>query len=285
MEIVSLNDHSNPRSVTKAMPMAVFLMAQYIPFEHRNFNSELMKYAILLCALASIVACSNKKVKEDHQLMVVKKTTTPPTLDGKATETSWNLATWHPLDQNWMGDAYDFQDFNGRYKLSWDDDYLYLLVEITDDTLYDARKDPLKFWWDDDCVEVFLDEDNSGGLHQYSHNAFAYHIALDGNVVDLGADREPRLYNEHIRTARATIGKLTTWELAIRLYNDTYKDEGVNVPVTLNTGKKVGFALAYCDNDGSPERENFIGSVFVPGEDKNQGWINADIFGTLVLEE
>jgi hypothetical protein len=244
-----------------------------------------MKYAILLCALASIVACSNKKVKEDHQLMVVKKTTTPPTLDGKATETSWNLANWHPLDQNWMGDAYDFQDFNGRYKLSWDDDYLYLLVEITDDTLYDARKDPLKFWWDDDCVEVFLDEDNSGGLHQYSHNAFAYHIALDGNVVDLGADREPRLYNEHIRTARATIGKLTTWELAIRLYNDTYKDEGVNVPVTLNTGKKVGFALAYCDNDGSPERENFIGSVFVPGEDKNQGWINADIFGTLVLEE
>ncbi|WP_372974429.1 sugar-binding protein [Muriicola sp.] len=53
----------------------------------------------------------------------------------------------------------------------------------------------------------------------------------------------------------------------------------------MRKNKKIGFALAYCDNDGSAERENFIGSVFVPGEDKNQGWINADIFGTLVLEE
>ncbi|WP_418888271.1 hypothetical protein [Maribacter arcticus] len=31
------------------------------------------------------------------------------------------------------------------------------------------------------------------------------------------------------------------------------------------------------------KRENFIESVFVPGEDKNQGWINANIFGTLQL--
>ena len=58
-----------------------------------------------------------------------------------------------------------------------------------------------------------------------------------------------------------------------------------NTPKTLTAAKKLGFALAYCDNDASAERENFIGSVFVPGEDKNQGWINADIFGTLVLKE
>ncbi len=192
-----------------------------------------MKNAILLFAFACLIACGDKKEKEDHQLLVVKKTTSPPTLDGKATENFWNMASWHPLDQNWLGEAYTFQDFSGRYKLSWDEDYLYLLVEITDDTLYDARKEPLKLWWDDDCLEVFLDEDNSGGLHQFSHNAFAYHIALDGNVVDLAPDREPRLYNDHIQSVRSTIGKLTTWELAIRLYNDQYKDEAVNVAVAL----------------------------------------------------
>jgi len=250
-----------------------------------NFKPNEMKYALMLFFMAFVLGCGNTSKKEDHQLLVVSKTSTPPTLDGEATENCWNLATWHPLDQNWLGEAYSFEDFNGRYKLSWDEDYLYLLVEITDDTLYDARKDPLKLWWDDDCVEVFLDEDNSGGLHQFSHNAFAYHIALDGNVVDLAPDREPRLYNDHIRSARSTEGKLTTWEMAIRLYKDSYKDGGVNVHVPLKAEKKIGFALAYCDNDGSAERENFIGSVFVPGEDKNQGWINADIFGTLVLEE
>ena len=45
----------------------------------------------------------------------------------------------------------------------------------------------------------------------------------------------------------------------------------------------MGFALAYCDNDNSKERENFIGSVYVDGEDKNRGWIDANIFGTLKL--
>jgi hypothetical protein len=47
----------------------------------------------------------------------------------------------------------------------------------------------------------------------------------------------------------------------------------------------MGFALAYCDNDTSKERENFIGSVAVAGEDKNRGWIDAGIFGTIVLKE
>jgi hypothetical protein len=42
---------------------------------------------------------------------------------------------------------------------------------------------------------------------------------------------------------------------------------------------------AYSDNDGRLERENFIGSVFIPGTDKNQAWINAGILGTLILIE
>ena len=244
-----------------------------------------MKFCIMLLVVIGLTGCSTTTRKEDHQLLTVKKTATPPTLDGVAMDNCWNLASWQPLDQNWLGEAYSVEDFNGRYKLSWDENYLYLLVEITDDVLYDNYKDPLKLWWDDDCVEVFVDEDNSGGLHQFNHNAFAYHIALDGNVVDLAPDREPRLYNEHIKSARVTNGNLTTWELAIALHKDSYKDGEENKPATLKSGKKVGFALAYCDNDASKERENFIGSVFVPGEDKNQGWINADIFGTLVLEE
>ena len=64
-----------------------------------------------------------------------------------------------------------------------------------------------------------------------------------------------------------------------------YEDDKNNESVVLSKEKKIGFALAYCDNDGSTERENFIGSVFVPGEDKNVAWINSDVFGTLVLKD
>lgn len=234
---------------------------------------------LLIC-----MACSTSQ-KKDHQLIEVNKTEQPPLIDGKATEQCWNLSDWQALDQNWLGDSYTHEDFNGRYKLSWDKDALYLLVEITDDVLYDQHKDPLTLWWDDDCVEVFVDEDNSGGNHQFTHNAFAYHIALDGNVVDLAPDEQPRLYNDHIVSKRNTNGNLTTWEIALKVYPDTFVDGAKNIVSQLSEGKKMGFALAYCDNDNSKERENFIGSVFVPGEDKNQGWINADIFGTLVLKE
>ncbi len=76
----------------------------------------------------------------------------------------------------------------------------------------------------------------------------------------------------------------TLWELQISLFSDSYKETEVNHPVTLFEGKKIGFAVAYCDNDGSVERENFIGSIAVEGEDKNRGWIDASIFGTIQLK-
>mgnify|MGYP001820986142 CR=1 FL=1 len=223
--------------------------------------------------------------KKDHQLIEVKKTLEPITIDGVANETIWQNTSWHPIDQLWLGKEYDATDFSGKYKLTWDKSALYILVEIQDDTLYDQNKDPLTLWWDDDCVEIFVDEDNSGGEHQYNHNAFAYHIALDGNVVDIAPGETPKLYNNHVKSKRQTRGNTSIWEFNMSLYDNTYKDDGNNTSVKLNTNKKIGFAIAYCDNDSSAQRENFIGSVRVEGDDKNRGWIDANIFGTLVLAD
>ncbi|TAI49369.1 CBM9 family sugar-binding protein [Flagellimonas allohymeniacidonis] len=242
-----------------------------------------MRTSVYMALLLLVLSCKSAQ-KEDHQVIEVNKAPKSPLIDGTAMDACWGNSEWLALDQLWLGEAYSTSDFNGRYKLSWDEEALYLLVEVTDDVLFDQYDDPLKLWWDDDCVEVFIDEDNSGGQHQFSHNAFAYHIAMDGNVVDLAPDEQPRLYNDHITSKKVTEGNVSTWEIAIKLFSDDFVDGEKNSPEKLSNNKKVGFALAYCDNDGSKERENFIGSVFVPGEDKNQGWINADIFGTLVLK-
>ena len=232
-----------------------------------------------------IIACAEKPMKEDHQLLTALKSAESPVIDGAFTELIWSRSSWQALDQLWLGETYTPRDFSGRYKVAWDEEALYLLVEIRDDSLFDQEADPLKRYWDDDCVEVFVDADNSGGEHQYNHNAFAYHVALDGQVVDMGPDQKPHLYNDHVKSARSFDVNTKYWELAVKLYPDSYKDGRRNRPNRLKAGQKIGFALAYCDNDGSKERENFIGSVYVPGDDKNQGWINADIFGTLELKE
>ena len=208
-----------------------------------------------------------------------------PLLDGTGNDPVWEAASWLPLDQVWIGQKPSPEDFSGRYKIAWDENNLYILAEITDDTLIDIHPDGLLKYWDDDCLEIFIDEDASGGNHQYNYNAFAYHIALDGKVVDCAADSSFQYFNDHCLTRRTVSGKTSTWEVAMKVFDgNDYQFGGQNIPKLLKEGKKMGFALAYCDNDHSAERENFIGNVFVAGTDKNRGWIDAGIFGLLELK-
>lgn len=225
-----------------------------------------------------------KAQKIDHDLISVHKALEAVFIDGKAEESFWGTSLFRPLDQNWIGEDFSSEDFNGRYKLAWKSDAIYLLVEITDDVYYDQYSDPYTLWWDDDCVEIFVDPDNSGGEHQYNNNAFAYHVSLSGDVIDFANDKKPRNYKEHVQSAYTQKGNVTLWELKVKLYSDVFIDGTSQLPNTLQKNDKIGFALAYCDNDGSKERENFIGNVFVPGEDKDKGWIDANIFSTLLLE-
>ena len=222
-------------------------------------------------------------IKTDHQLKKIKKAEITPTVDGEMNDPAWQEVSWNLMDQNWIGDYPNPEDYFGRYKLTWTPEALYVLVEVRDDVLFDQYKDPFTLWWDDDCVEIFIDADNSGGEHQYNNNAFAYHIALDGNVIDLDSNKNPVLLNHHVTTKKATFNNISVWEHEVLIFPDTYTEEQIIDPLVLSSGHKIGFAIAYNDNDGSKERENMMGSVFVPGEDKNQGWINADIFGTLLL--
>lgn len=237
------------------------------------------------CGIALISFGCNTQTKREQ--FAALHTQTTPQIDGFGKDECWQKANWYLIDQLWLGKPLEKGDFEGRYKVAWSsqDNKIYMLVEIKDDVLMDIHEDPLDAYWDDDCLEVFLDENNSGGNHQYSHNAFAYHIATDYKVVDIRPDKKEAFYTHHVQTKRRKRGNTHVWELAITIYNDSYKDTLDNNPtVRLEQGKKLGFMVAYCDNDHSKQRENFIGSVQIKGEDKNVGWIDAGVFGELVLK-
>ena len=213
-----------------------------------------------------------------------------PIIDGINDEPVWEKAQWRTMDEVIIGAPPSAADFSARYRLVWDEQALYLQVELLDDVLFDAHPDPLKAYWDDDALEIFIDEDASGGEHQFNHNAFAYHVALDGNVADLAPNKQPALYNHHVvsRWQRSASSPYTiTWEAAIYLYKDDYQDQKDNPTQPLFAGKKVGFMLAYCDNDGSPNRENFVGSTKIEAVDgdRNRGWIDAGVFDKIVLQK
>jgi hypothetical protein len=248
----------------------------------------LLSISLLLVACSS--QSSNNKIEDSPERerpgtdYVAYKTSSAINIDGIANEKAWEEAEWNEIDHRWLGEPYSEDDFQGRFKLSWDDDYLYLMAEITDDALVEMYEGTDQYW-NDDILEVFVDEDLSGGDHQYNYNAFAYHIDTNYDVFDLGTDRNPHYFNDHVEVKYGAVGTTYTWEVAIKVYDDTFVRDQENTPVTLSDGKQMGLAVAYCDNDNSQVRENFIGSEVIEGEDKNRAWIDASIFGSLQLVE
>ncbi len=246
-----------------------------------------MRSILLLTAgVLLLAACGSNPTNKKEGALTALQTKTPPKLDGIADDECWKTAPSHLMDHLWIGKLPHAMDYMGKYRVCWDSQYLYVLADIYDDSLTDTHADGLDRFWDDDCLEIFIDENASGGDHQFNNSAFAYHISLDGKIVDTGIDSTAHYLNDHGMVAIHQEGKLTTWEVALKLYPDTYKDSAVNMPVTLASGKMIGFMIAYNDNDKSKERENMMGSVEIkPNPDKNRGWIDASVFEKLTLTE
>jgi len=241
---------------------------------------------VLLIAAPALCGAGEPTHVEDRSRYVAPYATAAPAVDGVADDEAWAGAEWRAIDQRWLGPEMSPDDFTGRFKVVWTENRLYLLGEFVDDALFDSHRDPLQQYWDDDCLEIFLDEDHSGGNHQFNHNAFAYHVSLDNRAIDIGTDEKPRDYSHHIESRWRQQGDRVVWEVAIDVYADDYVDgSDANRPVRLTPGKVMGLMVAYCDNDASELRENFIGSETVPYGPTDRGWIDAGLFGTLILGE
>ena len=213
-------------------------------------------------------------------------TDSPVVIDASGSETCWVNAKWHIINQVWLGKSMIDGDFEGKFKACWDKNYLYLLVDIVDDRLSDIYPDPLDNYWNDDCVEIFIDEDRSGGDHQFNNNAFAYHCSVFYDVVD-GAGANGAVINckDNIIMRMDTVAENRyLWEFAVKIFNDKFDYDNPDLSrITLIPNKLMGFSIAYCDNDAGRERDNFIGSVEMPEGHKNDSYINCDFFGTMLL--
>jgi len=247
-----------------------------------------------------------------------------PVIDGLPDDVIWKAAQWQPIDQVWINynEAVDSADFYGHYKVLWSSEtnLLYFLFEVTDDAFVDGYVYDNDDYFNYDIIEIFLDQDKSGGLHVFdgsgsvaeewgtnAENAFAYHVNADlpadgqvkhdFTVCDIAgtswSDKKTMNYASHFPdfAFRKNDGKYY-WELSLKVYDDSYNSDypdSDSARVTLKTGDIMGLSAAYCDNDDPAEdpkeRDNFFGSVWVPEERNNDHWKNADDFGTLMLTQ
>lgn len=252
-------------------------------------RAALSRHVAHLALLLSATGCA---ADPDSEVRAVAHVAQAPVIDGRADEADWVRAEWRELRHVLVGAApRDAADFSGRYRLLWREDALYLLAEIRDDVLSDGEPDPLKNYWADDALEILVDEDASGGDHKTNHTAFAYHVALDGQVVDIDSAGDPVLLNDHVQAVwrrRPEAPHVLVWEARILLYPDpaTLVAGEAWRPRALSAGDVIGFALAWCDSDAPGVRSRLIADVDVPpvDGDRNRLYLDAGVFGRIRLQ-
>lgn len=83
---------------------------------------------------------------------------------------------------------------------------------------------------------------------------------------------------------RSKQGNRHLWEMSVLLFDQNFDENATNnVAVKIMEGKKIGFSLAYGDNDGNKTRENFMGSKATHGINNDEGYINSDVFGSILF--
>ena len=236
-----------------------------------------------LCAIGMSLLCLSGVVHGADKVYEAIEVGTPPVLDGILDEPVWRHADTDTLAFRWDGTVSESptaEDLSVTFQAVWNDstNRLYVAVRVQDDVIADHFDDPVTSYWAEDGVEVFLDPDRSGGDHQYNYYAFAYHVSLFGDAIDLGTDGNPVNLKDHVRLGLSEDSK--TWEIAFVLY-EVYSHDGNSendAVMDIEVGDEIGFSIAYNDNDGTPgDREAMVG--WVP--DGGDSWITADRFGTL----
>jgi len=299
----------------------------FMPSNNYQPTTIIMKHFILTLTLtiATSFICFSSLPANPAQDEIVEAIETPtsPVIDGIANDNCWSEAKWQTIDQVWIpwGAPLDSSDFYGRYKISWSSkqNLLYFLFEVNDDMVSDKFvMNQTTAVYNFDMIEVFIDENKSGGYHVFdgkandeasmgtnAENAFVYHIfakmpepgqtgsafyALDmygtgwAHKTDVSYDWHfPEFKYKHE-------GNVTTYEFSLMVFDDTYSiTNEKDSRVTLTAGKTMGMTLAANDDDQpevdpkQTERDNMIGSVAVRKEAYNDQWKNANDFGTVKL--
>ncbi len=261
-----------------------------------------------------LIAIPAENVHSDY--FDAKEVSNIPVIDGLEDDDCWKTTSWLPIDQMWItwGEPLlPVDDFKGEFKVMWSSvtDKLYFLVRTTDDLFVDGYSWPDGNYPDYDILEIFIDEDHSGGDHIFdtesslASNAFSYHIAIDepanGStsdsfvVCDIAGtswgDRTTPDYAGHFPEFKVSKeGRNYIWEFSMNVHIDSYDHTNPAASlIELSTGKIMGLSMAYCDNDDPDEdplsRDNFIGSVYVPEAAYNDHWMNADGYGVITLVE
>ena len=194
----------------------------------------------------------------------VRKVNRSVVIDGTA-EALWSEAREYKIGNVIYMPATSDTDLSANYRAMWDEKNLYVLVKVTDDSLKNDSDSDL--WYQDDCVEVFIDADNSKSVN-YGDNDGQYHF--DWDRTNPAMDRFQN-------------GRMDGVEFAMVTTENGYRTE-IKFPwstlgVKPSAGMKIGLDVHVNDDDDGGDRDT---KLTWRGREDN-AWQTPRAFGTAEL--
>lgn len=185
-------------------------------------------------------------------LSVVKGTVT---VDGEGSDAAWAEVKEFPLSIN-LG-----ADVTANAKVLWDEEKLYVLVDVKDEVLNKDSSDA----WQQDSVEFFIDENNAKSS-SYQED-----------------DKQYRVNYENTHSFNGTKCLEENIESAAVLTEEGYRIEASFkwTDIQPTAGTKVGFELQINDANASGKRSGTLSWADKTGN----GYASPEVFGTILLTE
>ncbi len=222
------------------------------------------------------------QVQDDRA--VIATASTAPVING-APDGVWQTTMWRffpNLVDPRGGQKPQPADIEGRWKVLWDAEGLYFLVEVTDDTLVHSPAHDTMYWLDDN-VEIFIDADNSKGGGQPMPN---YDGANDFEFGFRWADALPRLGHHSvpdttgIRFAMPAIDGGFRLEAALPW--SLLRAEPAGLP-PVTPGTMIGLDIHITDNDDLGDQDRDYKLAWHAEVDDS--WRDASTMATVFLGE
>lgn len=174
----------------------------------------------------------------------------------------WDAGNGYALENYLAGDAVSASDLSIHFKTLWDNENLYVLVDVTDDVKINDSGDV----WQDDAVEIYIDINNDKQT-SYGSDDIQYSFRWNDLSVHSNNGRTDGIQF-------SVSGSSTGYLLEVRFPWNTL---GLDDP---EPGEFLGFDVHVHDDDDGSERDTK--KSWWATED--QSWSNPSLFATAMLE-
>jgi len=156
-------------------------------------------------------------------------------------------------------------DYAGKWRALYDNNNLYLLVEVNDAT---RINDSGSSWWEDDVIEIFIDADNSKGASYDGVNDFQLGFRWNDNTVHTGGSSVTSTTGINFQQYATSSG-----------YNLEVAIPWSTLGTTPALGKAIGLDVQVDDDDNNGTRDAQIATFATT----SMAWSDPRLFGTVYL--